>query len=51
MLERGQNDFVAGANEFAAVTMHYEIDRICGAAGEDDFPIFARIDKTLQFAA
>ena len=50
VLERGQDDFVAGADELAAIAVHHEVDRVRGAAGEDHFAVFARVDEALQLA-
>ena len=51
VLERRQDDFVARADELAAIAVHHEVDRIGRAAGEDHFAIFARVDEALQLAA
>ena len=45
MLERRQDDFVAGFEELAPVAVHHEVDRLGRAAGEDDSRFFARIDE------
>src|SRR5688500_5035054 len=51
MLERGQNDFVACMDIFAAITVHYEVDRISRSTGKNNLPVFARVDEMLQLAA
>ncbi len=51
VLERGQDDLVAGPDELPAIAVHHQIDRVGGAAGEDHFAVFARIDETLHLAA
>ena len=51
VFERGEDDFVTGADEFAAVAVRDQIDRLRGAAGEDHLAVLARADEALHFAA
>ena len=50
VLERGQDDFVAGVDELAPVTVHRQVDRFGGAAGEDHLALLARVDEARERA-
>jgi hypothetical protein len=41
VLERGEDDFVAGPDELSTITVRHGIDRVGRAAGEDHFAVLA----------
>src|SRR3954451_20100622 len=51
MLDGGDDDFVAGADVFAAPRLRDEIDPFRRAAREDDFFFIARVDELLHRSA
>ena len=48
MLQRGQDDLVAGIEELPAVTLRHQIDAVGGAAGENALTRFGGIDEGLH---
>src|SRR5215212_759723 len=50
MLERGEYDLVAPADELAAVTMRDEIDTFGGSTRENDLVLVGRVDEALRLA-
>ena len=51
MLHRRDDDLVAGLEKRPAVTLRHQIDRLGGAAHEDNLLIRPSIDEAAQFAA
>src|SRR5712691_9658344 len=51
MLHRRDDDLIAGANELAAVAMHYEIDAFGRAPYKDTFSRLTSVDETFHFLA
>src|SRR3954454_5926688 len=48
MFDRGDDDFVAGADVLPAPRLRDEIDALSRAAREDDFLFIARVDEALH---